>query len=85
MITVGIVTVSDRSSRGEREDLSGPEIRRWAGEKRYDVVKEEIVPDDIDAIKKVLVDMSDRGILPDPFHRGTGFGPRITHPRRPVQ
>jgi molybdenum cofactor synthesis domain-containing protein len=80
MITVGIVTVSDRSSRGEREDLSGPEIRRWAGEKRYDVVKEEIVPDDIDAIKKVLVDMSDRGISLILSTGGTGFAPRDNTP-----
>ncbi len=27
---LAIVTVSDRSSRGERDDLSGPEIRSWA-------------------------------------------------------
>ena len=30
MITIGIITVSDRSSKGEREDLSGPVIRDWA-------------------------------------------------------
>ena len=28
MITVGILTMSDKGSRGEREDLSGKEIER---------------------------------------------------------
>jgi molybdenum cofactor synthesis domain-containing protein len=80
MITVGIVTVSDRSSRGEREDLSGPEIRRWAEANRYDVIQEEIVPDDIDAIKKVFIDMSDRGIALILSTGGTGFAPRDNTP-----
>jgi molybdenum cofactor synthesis domain-containing protein len=74
------VTVSDRSSRGEREDLSGPEIRRWAEERRYDIVQEEIVPDDVDAIKKVLIEMSDRGIALILSTGGTGFAPRDNTP-----
>jgi len=28
-LKAGILTVSDRSSRGEREDASGPALRRW--------------------------------------------------------
>ncbi len=28
MFSVGILTISDKGSRGEREDLSGPEIRQ---------------------------------------------------------
>ncbi len=74
------MTVSDRSSRGEREDLSGPEIRRWAEERRYDIVQEEIVPDDVDAIKKVLIEMSDRGIALILSTGGTGFAPRDNTP-----
>ncbi|MBM2837383.1 MAG: hypothetical protein HW415_8 [Deltaproteobacteria bacterium] len=30
MITVGILTLSDKGARGEREDLSGVEIKRLA-------------------------------------------------------
>lgn len=30
-IRIGVVTVSDRASRGEYEDLGGPAIREWLG------------------------------------------------------
>jgi molybdenum cofactor synthesis domain-containing protein len=45
-----IITISDRSSRGERDDLSGPaaeELLRAAG---FDVARIDIVPDDRDDI-----------------------------------
>ena len=31
MIRIGVLTVSDRSARGEREDLSGPAVAAAAG------------------------------------------------------
>ncbi len=52
MITLAIITVSDRSSRGERDDLSAPEIVKWARAGGYDVKVECIVPDEINDIKK---------------------------------
>lgn len=56
---VGIVTVSDKGSRGEREDRSGPAIRRML-EKEYDVIETLIVPDEIgkiaDAIRALVDD-----------------------------
>lgn len=55
MITVSIVTVSDRSSRGERKDASGPEIRKWAEKLGYRVASEDIVPDETEAIESVLL------------------------------
>lgn len=80
MITVGIITVSDRSSRNEREDLSGPEIRRWAQGKEYTVLKEAIVPDEIEDISQVLRDFSDEGIQVIFTTGGTGFAPRDVTP-----
>ncbi len=80
MITVGIITVSDRSSRNEREDLSGPEIRRWAQAKEYTVLKEAIVPDEIGDISQVLRDFSDEGIQVIFTTGGTGFAPRDVTP-----
>ena len=80
MITVGIITVSDRSSRNEREDLSGPEIRRWAQAKEYTVLKEAIVPDEIEDISQVLRDFSDEGIQVIFTTGGTGFAPRDVTP-----
>jgi len=80
MITVGIITVSDRSSRGEREDLSGPEIRAWALAKEYAVQKETVVPDEIEDIQKALINFSDEGIQMIFTTGGTGFAPRDVTP-----
>jgi molybdenum cofactor synthesis domain-containing protein len=80
MITVGIITVSDRSSRNEREDLSGPEIRSWAQAKEYTVLKEAVVPDEIGDISQVLRDFSDEGIQVIFTTGGTGFAPRDVTP-----
>ncbi len=80
MISVGIVTVSDRSSRGEREDLSGPAIRQWAEDKGYRVAKEVIVPDDLNEIKKVLIDYTNEALQLILTTGGTGFAPRDITP-----
>jgi molybdopterin adenylyltransferase len=80
MITVGIITVSDRSSRGEREDLSGPEIRKWAEDKGYTVSEMRIVPDDLEDIKKCMIELSDKKINLILSTGGTGFAPRDVTP-----
>jgi molybdenum cofactor synthesis domain-containing protein len=79
-ITVGILTVSDRSSRGEREDASGPEIRKWAKGRGFQVADERITSDDIEAIQGALVEMSALGIDLLLSTGGTGFGPRDNTP-----
>lgn len=80
MITVGIVTVSDRSSRGEREDLSGPAIRDWALGLEYSVEQERIVPDDLESIAATLIELSEKGINLILTTGGTGFAPRDNTP-----
>lgn len=80
MITIGIITISDRSSKGLREDLSGPAIRTWAMEKGYSVQKEIIVPDDYDDIKTALINISNEGINLILTTGGTGFAPRDVTP-----
>jgi molybdenum cofactor synthesis domain-containing protein len=79
-IKCGIITVSDRSSRGEREDLSGPEIRKWAENNNISVEKEAIVPDEADQIRKILIELSDEGIELLLTTGGTGFAPRDVTP-----
>jgi len=79
-ITVGVVTMSDRSSRGEREDLSGPEIRKWAEGKGHRVVREEIVPDEYEAIRGMLIELCDNGVELILTTGGTGFAPRDVTP-----
>ncbi len=56
---VAIITVSDKGSRGEREDASGPALKKFLGD-AYDVGNIVIVPDEVpiiaDAIKRLIDD-----------------------------
>lgn len=56
---VGIVTLSDKGSRGEREDLSGPKIQELLPDDRYEVVSYRILPDEQPAIEKELCRLAD--------------------------
>lgn len=80
MISIAIITVSDRSYQGKREDLSGPTIREWAEKKGYVIQNEIIVPDEIDSIKKSLVDCSDSSVDLIITTGGTGFAARDVTP-----
>lgn len=77
---IGIITVSDRSSRGERDDLSGPEIKKWSDKMNFTVSDEVIVPDEVDVIKKTLIELSDKGLDLLLTTGGTGFAPRDVTP-----
>jgi len=79
-IKTGLITVSDRSSRGEREDLSGPELRKWCEKMNYTVSDELVVPDELDIIKNSLIELSDKGIDLILTTGGTGFAPRDVTP-----
>ena len=58
--TVGIITVSDRCSRGEEQDKSGPFIAEWVREHwRAQVVRQDIVPDERALITARLAEWSD--------------------------
>ena len=56
---VGIVTLSDKGSRGEREDLSGPKIQELLPDDQYEVVSYRILPDEQAAIEKELCRLAD--------------------------
>lgn len=79
-IKIGIITVSDRSSRGEREDLSGPEIKKWCDKMGYSVSEELIIPDEIEEIKKSLIALTDKTLDLVVTTGGTGFAPRDVTP-----
>jgi molybdenum cofactor synthesis domain-containing protein len=79
-IKIGIITVSDRSSRGEREDLSGPEIKKWCDKMGYSVSEELIIPDEIEEIKKSLIALTDKTLDLIVTTGGTGFAPRDVTP-----
>lgn len=81
-ISVGILTVSDRCSRGEAEDASGPLIRRLVSERLPAEVRlETVVPDDQDSIRSTLISWCDDEHLDLILTTGgTGFSPRDVTP-----
>ena len=80
--TVAILNVSDRCSRGEEEDRSGPLIAEWMRERLgAEVVELGCVPDERERIAEVLITWSDeRGIDLIFTTGGTGFSPRDVTP-----
>lgn len=62
-IRAGILTISDKGFRGEREDLSGKVIRELLGRLDSQVVKYDIIPDEMDIISHKLVDWADEGTI----------------------
>jgi len=83
MIRVGILTVSDRSARGERADLSGPalEMALAEGLAATEVVVRDVVPDERELIAARLTRWSDEdGLDLILTTGGTGFAPRDVTP-----
>ena len=54
-ISVAVITISDRSYRGERDDKSGKLLSEIAGEKLGEVMYSSIVPDELDMIKREIL------------------------------
>ena len=81
MFTVGILTISDKGSRGEREDESGAVIREMLTEIGAQVTRYEIVPDEKDAIAGKLIGWADTVKIDLILTTGgTGLGPRDVTP-----
>jgi len=80
-IRFGILTLSDRSSRGERGDSSGPALVERIQAEGWSVVKQGILPDDESAIRKRLIDWTNGGELDVILTTGgTGVSPRDVTP-----
>ena len=81
MKRVAIITSSDTGYRGEREDLSGPAIREIVEKNGYEVVSEDVLPDDRKMLSERMAEIADEGeaelILTT---GGTGFSPRDIMP-----
>jgi molybdopterin adenylyltransferase len=58
MITVGIITVSDRASRSEYEDKSGPALKRFCERMGWRVTQQTIVPDEKKVIQRRTIKFS---------------------------
>ena len=79
-ITVGIITVSDRASRGEYEDLGGPALKETAGKNGWSVFGEAIVPDEIARIQDAIRSFAAQGCGLVLTTGGTGLAARDVTP-----
>ncbi len=76
-----ILTVSDKGSRGERVDTSGPALAAWLQERGVEVARTTIVPDEEDQIAAMLVEIADRLDIDLILTTGgTGVSPRDVTP-----
>ncbi len=81
MLRFGVLTVSDRSSRGERPDSSGPALVGRVTTEGWEVARQEIVPDDLNLLKATLASWADSGSVDVILTTGgTGFAPRDVTP-----
>jgi molybdenum cofactor synthesis domain-containing protein len=83
---IAVVTVSDRSFRGERPDASGPEAERIVSEWGHTVVERHLVPDERDRLAALLAALCDGGAVDVVLTTGgTGFAPRDVTPEATAQ
>jgi molybdopterin adenylyltransferase len=81
MFTAGILIISDKGSRGERQDKSGEAIREILSKTDARIVDYDIVPDEKDLIVETLVKWVDRDNLDVVITTGgTGLTPRDVTP-----
>ncbi|MDP3064703.1 MAG: molybdopterin adenylyltransferase [Chloroflexota bacterium] len=86
MFRLGVLTVSDKGSRGEREDISGRVIQELLAPPDYAVERYEVVPDEQDLIASVLTRWADQDDLDLVVTTGgTGLAPRDVTPEATEQ
>ena len=81
MFRAAVITLSDSGYRGEREDLSGPEIVRILKGADYEIVSTDLLPDDRKMLADRMAEICDKGLADLIVTTGgTGFSPRDTTP-----
>ena len=80
MFTAKVITVSDRSARGERPDASGPVVKTMLEEAGYQVLDCIIVPDELEDIAQALRQAASEDVALILTTGGTGFAPRDVTP-----
>lgn len=79
MITAAVLTLSDKGSQGEREDLAGPLIREMISSIGATVEYYAVIPDERNLIKEKLIEYSNTVDLVITTG-GTGLSPRDVTP-----
>ena len=80
LITVGVITVSDRASQGIYDDLGGPALKEAVRGYGWQLLAEAIVPDDIARIRETIRSFSAQGCGLILTTGGTGAAPRDVTP-----
>jgi molybdopterin adenylyltransferase len=87
MVRIALVTISDRASRGEYQDLSGPAMRAWLDKavvSPWEAVV-RVIPDGIDSVRQTLIALCDEEKVDLIFTTGgTGPAPRDLTPEAMV-
>ena len=85
MFHAAVLTVSDRSSRGERPDGSGPLVAGLLERAGYKVTETAVVPDEREEIESILCRLADSGTVALIVTTGgTGFAPRDVTPEATI-
>lgn len=85
-IRAAILTLSDKGSRGERVDGSGPALSAWLAERGVQTMHAQVIADEYDQIIEVLTDWADRDIADLVLTTGgTGVSPRDVTPEATAQ
>lgn len=80
-----ILTASDKGSRGEREDLSGPAIQTIIEPEGYEVTVYKVLPDDQETLENEMKRIADEGLADIIFTTGgTGFSMRDVTPEATI-
>ena len=80
-VKIGILTVSDKGSRGERQDASSEAIKKTLAHLDFQTERYEIVPDEQEVISARLKEWADEGELDIVLTTGgTGLSPRDVTP-----
>ena len=81
MLNLGILTISDKGWQGERRDESGMVVRDHLSQLGSQLVRYEVVPDEVDVIAKKLAEWADEGSMDIILTTGgTGLSPRDVTP-----
>ena len=75
-----VLTVSDRGSRGEREDTAGPAVSALLADAGFEVVERALLPDEPEQVSDQLRRWADDGIALAVTTGGTGLAPRDRTP-----
>jgi molybdopterin adenylyltransferase len=81
MIRIAVITVSDSTVAGTREDRSGPALVNRVTQLGWQIACTKLVPDEVDEIAAIMAELADAGEIDVVLSTGgTGLSPRDVTP-----